>query len=214
MRKRQISRRGVLKGSLMASVIGGTGSFFGPWKENQVWAQGAAKPIKLGLTCDASGQYGNSGQDDLRGIQMAINEVNAKGGVLGRNITWITADTETTPATGSRIAERFITREDCTILIGALHSGVANAITQVANKYGVIYLNTNSSAPSEAGENCSRVKFVWDGNGTNFSKASVKNAVELDRQELAAADQRLCVGSHHFGFDQGAGRGRRRKDHR
>src|SRR5258705_12272720 len=112
MKKRQISGRGVLKGSLMASVIGGPGSLFGPWKENQVWAQGAAKPIKLGLTCDASGQYGNSGQDDLRGIQMAINEVNAKGGVLGRKITWITADTETTPATGSRIAERFITRED------------------------------------------------------------------------------------------------------
>ena len=109
---------------------------------------------------------------------MAIDEVNAKGGVLGRKITWITADTETTPATGSRIAERFITREDCTILIGALHSGVANAITQVAARYGVIYLNTNSSAPSEAGENCSRVKFVWDGNGTNFSKASVKNAVD------------------------------------
>ena len=42
----------------------------------------------------------------------------------------------------------------------------------------MIYLNTNSSAPSEAGENCSRIKFVWDGNGTNFSKASVKNAVD------------------------------------
>ncbi len=176
MKKHQISRRGVLKGSLMASVIGGTGSFFGPWKEN-AWAQGAAKPIKLGLTCDASGQYGNSGQDDMRGIVMAIDEVNAKGGVLGRKVTWVTADTETTPATGSRIAERFITREDCTILIGAVHSGVANAITQVAAKNGVIYLNTNSSAPSEAGENCSRIKFVWDGNGTNFSKASVKNAV-------------------------------------
>src|SRR5262245_26198957 len=175
MKKHQISRRSVLKGSLMASVIGGTGSFFGPWKEN-AWAQGA-KPIKLGLTCDASGQYGNSGQDDFRGIKMAIDEFNAKGGVLGRKIVWTTADTETTPATGSRIAERFITREDCSILIGALHSGVANAITQVCNKYGTIYLNTNSSAPSEAAENCSRIKFVWDGNGTNFTKAAVKNAV-------------------------------------
>ena len=75
----------MLKGTLMASVIGGTGSFFGPWKHNRAFAQGA-KPIKLGLTCDASGQYGNSGQDDLRGIQMAIDEVNAKGGVLGRKI--------------------------------------------------------------------------------------------------------------------------------
>src|SRR6201991_5009476 len=175
MKRQQISRRGVLKGSLMASVIGGTGSFFGPWQENRAFAQ--AKPIKLGLTCDASGQYGDSGQDDLRGIKMAIDEFNAKGGVLGRKIQFLTADTETTPATGSRVAERFITREDCTVLIGAVHSGVANAITQVAAKYGAIYLNTNSSAPSEAGENCSRIKFVWDGNGANFSKASVQNAV-------------------------------------
>src|SRR3954464_741644 len=117
MKKREISRRGVLKGSLMASVLAGTASYFGPWKENRVWAQGSAKPIKLGLTCDASGQYGNSGQDDLRGIQMAIDEFNAKGGVLGRKVTWITADTETTPATGTRVAERFIAQEQCGFLV-------------------------------------------------------------------------------------------------
>src|SRR5262245_11391549 len=172
------TRRDLLKGSAMTAALAGTVAFFGPWKHNRVYAQGQKKPIKLGLTCDASGQYGNSGQDDLRGITMAIDEVNAKGGVLGRKITWITADTETTPATASRVAERFITREECSILIGALHSGVANAITQVAAKSGIIYLNTNSSAPSEAGENCSRIKFVWDGNGTNFSKATVKNAID------------------------------------
>jgi len=172
----QFTRRRVLQGSAMAAALAGAGSFTGAFRHNRAYAQ--AKPIKLGLTCDASGQYGASGQDDLRGIRIAIEEANAKGGVLGRKIEWITADTETNPAAGSRVAERFITREDCPILIGALHSGVANAITQVANKHGAIYLNTNSSAPSEAGENCSRVKFVWDGNGTNFSKASVKNAVD------------------------------------
>jgi branched-chain amino acid transport system substrate-binding protein len=170
-----LTKRRFLQGSAMAAALAGTGTFLGPWAHNRAFAQG--KSIKLGLTCDASGQYGNSGQDDLRGIRIAIDEFNAKGGVLGRKVEWITADTETNPATGTRVAERFI-REDCAILIGALHSGVANAITQVANKHGTIYLNTNSSAPSEAGENCSRVKFVWDGNGTNFSKASVKNAVE------------------------------------
>jgi branched-chain amino acid transport system substrate-binding protein len=108
---------------------------------------------------------------------LAIDEANARGGVLGRKVEWITADTETTPATGTRIAERFV-REEAAFLIGAVHSGVANAITQVAAKHGVLYLNTNSSAPSEAGEHCSRVKFVWDGNGTNFSKASARNAVQ------------------------------------
>ncbi len=177
MTKSRITRRGALKTSLMTAALAGTASFFGPWQKNRVWAQGK-KPIKLGLTCDASGQYGNSGQDDLRGMLLAIDEFNAKGGVLGRKVEWITADTETNPATGTRVAERFIAQEQCGFLIGALHSGVANAITQVANKYGTIYMNTNSSAPSEAGENCSRVKFVWDGNGTNFSKAAVANAVQ------------------------------------
>lgn len=177
MTRSRFTRRGALKASLMAATLAGTASLFGPWRHNRVWAQGK-KPIKLGLTCDASGQYGNSGQDDLRGMRLAIDEFNAKGGVLGRKVEWITADTETNPATGTRVAERFIAQEQCGFLLGALHSGVANAITQVANKYGTLYMNTNSSAPSEAGENCSRVKFVWDGNGTNFSKAAVANAVQ------------------------------------
>jgi branched-chain amino acid transport system substrate-binding protein len=173
----KISRRKLIKASAMSAALAGTVGFFGPFKHNRAYAQGK-KPIKIGFTCDASGQYGDSGQDDLRGAQIAIAEFNAKGGVLGRKVEWITADTETNPATGSRIAERFITRDECGFLIGAVHSGVANAITQVAAKYGTIYLNTNSSAPSEAGENCNRIKFVWDGNGSNFSKATVGNAVK------------------------------------
>jgi branched-chain amino acid transport system substrate-binding protein len=177
MTKSRITRRGALKASLLTATLAGTASFFGPWRHNRVWAQGK-KPIKIGLTCDASGQYGNSGQDDMRGMRMAIDKFNAKGGVLGRKIEWITTDTETNPATGTRVAERLIAQEQCGFLIGAVHSGVANAITQVANKYGTIYMNTNSSAPSEAGVNCSRIKFVWDGNGTNFSKAAVANAVQ------------------------------------
>jgi branched-chain amino acid transport system substrate-binding protein len=80
----------------MAAALAGTGTFFGPWGQNRAFAQN--KPLKLGLTCDASGQYGNSGQDDLRGIRIAIEEFNAKGGVLGRKVEWITADTETNPA--------------------------------------------------------------------------------------------------------------------
>ena len=56
---------------------------------------------------------------------------------------------------------------------------MANAISQVAQKYGCIYLNTNSSSPTESGKDCHRVKFVWDGNGTNFSLAIVKNAIKV-----------------------------------
>jgi branched-chain amino acid transport system substrate-binding protein len=136
-----------------------------------------ANPIVIGITTDASGQYAASGDSDRRGVIMAIQEFNAKGGLLGRPIKWVHLDTETTPATGSRVAERLITQDKVAFLIGGVSSGVANAISQVAQKYGVIYLNTNSSSPSEAGENCHRVKFAWDGNGNNFAQAAVKAAI-------------------------------------
>ena len=67
---------------------------------------------------------------------------------------------------------------DTLFLIGAVSSGVANAISQVAQNYGVIYLNTNSSSPTESGENCHRVKFVFDGHGGNFAKATTLNAID------------------------------------
>lgn len=137
----------------------------------------AAEPLIIGITSDASGQYANSGASDRRGIKMAIEEFNERGGVLGRKIETVHIDTETTPATGSRVAERLITRDNAGFLIGGVSSGVANAISQVAQKYGVIYLNTNSSSPTESGKNCHRVKFVWDGNGANFAQAAVKNSI-------------------------------------
>ncbi len=168
--------------SLMQAVAAGTAtSFFGPWAVNHAWAQAAQKkPLVIGLTMDASGQYAASGSEERLGAMMAIKEFNDRGGVLGRRIEAIHMDTETTPATGSRVAERMITRNEAAFLIGGVHSGVANAISQVAQKYGTIYFNTNSSSPTESGKDCHRVKFVWDGNGSNFAHAIVKNAITVN----------------------------------
>ena len=164
---------------LLKMLAAGT-AFYGPWKVHHAWAQSAQKkPLVIGLTMDASGQFGASGTMERLGAMLAIREFNEKGGVLGRPIEALHIDTETTPATGSRVAERMITRNEVAFLIGALSSGVANAIGQVAQKYGCVYLNTNSSSPTESGRDCKRVKFVWDGNGTNFAQAIVKNAIKV-----------------------------------
>jgi branched-chain amino acid transport system substrate-binding protein len=178
------TRRRILKASALAAATAGawgTAPFFGPWRHNRAWAQAAQKkPLVIGLTMDASGQYGASGGMERLGAMMAIKEFNDKGGVLGRRIEALHMDTETTPATGSRVAERMITRNEAAFLIGGVHSGVANAISQVAQKYGCVYFNTNSSSPTESGRDCHRVKFVWDGNGTNFAHAIVKNAMKVN----------------------------------
>lgn len=175
MSNSKITRRKFVGATAAASAVT---LFAGPWKHNRVYAQSSDKPIRIGLTADASGQYANSGASDKRGMIMAINEANQKGGILGRKIEYFHLDTETTAATGSRVAERMITREKCGFLVGAVHSGVANAISQVAQKYGTVYINTNSSSPTESGQNAHRVKFVFDGNGTNFAKAAVKSAIK------------------------------------
>jgi len=165
----------------LLQMLAAGAAFYGPWQVNRAWAQaGQKKPLVIGLTMDASGQYGASGIDERLGAMLAIREFNQKGGVLGRQIEALHMDTETTPATGSRVAERMITRNEAAFLIGALHSGVANAISQVAQKYGCVYFNTNSSSPTESGKDCHRVKFVWDGNGTNFAHAIVKNAIKAN----------------------------------
>ncbi|HEU4923802.1 MAG TPA: ABC transporter substrate-binding protein [Burkholderiales bacterium] len=169
-----------MKRRKLLQMLAAGAAFYGPWKVHHAWAQGAQKkPLVIGLTMDASGQYGASGMDERLGAMLAIREFNEKGGVLGRRIEALHMDTETTPATGSRVAERLITRNEAAFLIGAVHSGVANAISQVAQKYGTVFFNTNSSSPTESGRDCHRVKFVWDGNGTNFNHAIVKNAMRV-----------------------------------
>ena len=169
-----------MKRRKLLQMLAAGAAFYGPWKVHHAWAQaGQKKPLVIGLTMDASGQYGASGMDERLGAMLAIREFNEKGGVLGRRIEALHMDTETTPATASRVAERMITRNEAAFLIGSLHSGVANAISQVAQKYGTVFFNTNSSSPTESGRDCHRVKFVWDGNGTNFNHAIVKNAMRV-----------------------------------
>jgi branched-chain amino acid transport system substrate-binding protein len=189
--KARLSRRTLLQGTTATGL-----AFFGPWKHNHVWAQKAEKPILIGLTFDATGQFGNAGQDEMRGALMALDEANEKGGVLGRKLAYIHADTETTPATGTRVAERMITRNEVAFLVGAIQSGVANAIGQVAQKYGTVYFNTNSSSPTEAGKDCHRVKFVWEQRDQLRHRRRQGSNQQL-RQALAAAHQRLCVGTQH-----------------
>jgi branched-chain amino acid transport system substrate-binding protein len=167
------SRRRLLRTATAASL--GCGAL---WPLQPLFAQAKAKrPLLIGLATDDTGQYGTSGQDEQRGMRMAIAEANARAGVLGRQITTTHADTGGNPEQATRVAEQMIQQQQVAFLIGAVHSGVASAMSKVAQKHGCIYFNTNSSSPTEAGQDCHRTKFVWDANGTNFAISVVKAAM-------------------------------------
>jgi branched-chain amino acid transport system substrate-binding protein len=167
-------RRHLIRGGAAAMVAG----FAGPWAVHHAWAQARVKkPLRIGLATDDTGPYAASGQDEQRGMLMAITEANARGGVLGRRIETVHTDTAGDPAIATGVAQHMIVKQEVGFLLGAVHSGVAAAMSTVAQQHGCLYFNTNSSSPTEAGKDCHRVKFVWDGNGTNFSTSVVRGAM-------------------------------------
>ena len=70
----------------------------------------AADPIKIGLVTALSGQSARAGEAIARGATIAIDEINAKGGVLGRQLELVRRDDESNPAKGLTAARELIQR--------------------------------------------------------------------------------------------------------
>jgi branched-chain amino acid transport system substrate-binding protein len=142
-------------------------------------AQAAPKPapIVIAHVAPTSGRFALHAEADRRGADMAIEEFNARGGVLGREIVLISRDPTLDTKQAAQVAEELITRNKVGFMVGAIHSGVAASMSAVAQKHGVIFINTNSSAASEAVENAHRSKFVFDAHGANFTRALIKYAL-------------------------------------
>ena len=134
-----LTRRQVLKG---AAGFGAGVGFIGNWR----WARAQAKkPIVIGLTCDATGTFADSGQAERRGMILAIEEFNAKGGVLGRPIEHKWEDTETDASVAVRKAQRLIERDKIDFMMGALSSGVAAPLSDLAQRIGS---STSTATPA------------------------------------------------------------------
>src|SRR5437588_1159961 len=72
----------------------------------------AAEPVKIGLVAALSGASAKSGEGITRGLSVAIDEINARGGVLGgRMVELIRRDDESNPAKGQTAARELIDKE-------------------------------------------------------------------------------------------------------
>src|SRR4051812_7309074 len=79
------------------------------------------EPIKIGLVTALSGQSARAGEAITRGLQVAIDEINAKGGLLkGRKLELVRRDDEATPAKGVIAARELFFKEKVAVLIGGL----------------------------------------------------------------------------------------------
>jgi branched-chain amino acid transport system substrate-binding protein len=104
----------------------------------------AQEPIRIGAINPYSGPVALYGDEVARGYQLAIDEANAKGGVIGRKIELVRGDA-TNPQQGIAAVEK-LASEKVDIFTGTYVSAVSNAASDAAMRYSKIYWDTNALA--------------------------------------------------------------------
>ena len=107
----------------------------------------AAEPVKLGLVAALSGPSAQSGESITRGLTIAMEEINAAGGILGgRMIELIRRDDESSPPKGVIAARELIFKEKVAAFFGGIDSPVSLAIVPLANKSKVPFMGNWAAA--------------------------------------------------------------------
>jgi len=120
----------------------------------------AVEPIKVGLVAALSGQSAKSGEALTRGLTIAIDEVNAAGGVLGRPLELVRRDDESNPSKGMLAARELVQREKVTVLFGGLDTPVSLAIVPLANQMKVPFMGI-WAAGTKITENGAKDNYVF-----------------------------------------------------
>jgi branched-chain amino acid transport system substrate-binding protein len=113
-------------------------------------APGAEDVIVLGAAVSLTGKYALNGTNTKNGYELAVREVNDKGGVkVGGKTYKLTVryyDDESTPARGTELAERLIKQDGVKFMLGPYSSGLTKAILPVVEKYQVPMIEGNGAA--------------------------------------------------------------------
>lgn len=111
-------------------------------------ASSSQEAVKIGVLLPLTGGAASGGKKELIGLELALEEINKLGGVLGRPIKLVVEDTESRPEAGMDGVHKLVDVERVPIIIGAHSSSVSIPTATYSNKKGVIQLALSSSAPS------------------------------------------------------------------
>jgi branched-chain amino acid transport system substrate-binding protein len=160
---RSISRRQWLKMTSMAGLAasGAVAPFV---------ARAASEAIKIGYPTNRSGVYAYLGAYEIMGAQLAVEEYNQQGGVLGRPVEMILEDTQANPAVAVQKATKLLDRDKVHCLVGGILSAEAFALADLAQQRKVVYINTGGN---NDGQRCHRYAFSIDHSMTQMANALV-----------------------------------------
>src|SRR5437773_3658901 len=105
-----------------------------------------AQTIKIGVNEPLTGAFAASGTYVVNGAKIAADEINAKGGILGKKLELVIEDNKSNPTEAAAVAEKLITSDKVPVLMGAWGSGFTLAIMPKLMEYKVPMLVETSSA--------------------------------------------------------------------
>ena len=136
----------------------GTFALFGAFALASTGASFAQETIKIGELNSYKSQTAFL-DPYKKGWEMAIEEVNAKGGVLGKKLEVISRDDGSNPGDAVRVAEELVTREGVQILTGTFLSNIGLAVTEFAGKNKVFFLAAEPLTDKITWQNGNRYTF-------------------------------------------------------
>jgi branched-chain amino acid transport system substrate-binding protein len=148
-------RRLIGYGAATAGALGASMLVPAPWRA----AFGQAKPYKIGTMQPLSGAAAAGGKTALVGVQMAVDRINASGGVNGRPIELVVADYESKPDVGRRKAEKLVVEDNIDAQVGGFLSNVCLACMPVWEEAKIVNMISVCLDTTLTTSKCNRYTF-------------------------------------------------------
>ena len=147
--------------------------------------------IPVGQFASLTGAQATFGQSTDKGVRLALEEINAAGGVLGQPLRLITKDNQSKPGETSTAVRELITRDKVVALLGEVASGRSLEAAPIAQRSGIPMISPASTNEkvTETGDHIFRVCFIDPFQGTvcakfarklGFTKAAILTDVSKD----------------------------------
>ena len=106
----------------------------------------AQETVRIGVVQPTTGPVAYDGNIYVNTVKMIVDDMNAKGGVLGKKIELLVEDGACNPAQSVNAAEKLVTRDKVVALLGAFCSTSTAAMMEVAKKHKIPHITGISTA--------------------------------------------------------------------
>lgn len=122
-------------------------------------SDGGMEPLRIGQLTPLSGPLADSGEDHVRGGQIAADTFNADDGIGGHQIELVNQDSEASPDTAVQRARQLVQQDNVDVIVGVVSSAVAKAVSQFSAQQGVPIVLTAAQTPDVTKQECQRTTF-------------------------------------------------------